>query len=81
MVWTQKQRIATTLTLGCTSGAASSSGASSSVRLFTGLHETPGHIMGDLDEDVEIRELTAYDSFGFFWCTQHVFTSFSKSFN
>ena len=64
-----------------TSGAASSSGASSSARLFTGLHETPGHIMGDLNEDVEIRDLTAYDSFGFFWCTQHVFTSFSKLFN
>ena len=35
-----------------------------SVRLFTGFHETPGPIIEDLDEDVEIRDLTAYDSFG-----------------
>ena len=34
------------------------------MRLFTGFHETPGPIIEDLDEDVEIRDLTAYDSFG-----------------
>eukprot|EP00435_Cladocopium_sp_Y103_P063021 s303_g24.t1 len=44
-----------------TSAAPSSSaaGASSSVRLFTA-----GPIIEDLDEDLELRDLTAYDSFG-----------------
>ena len=48
-----------------TSGAASSSGASSSVRLFAGLHQAPGPVMGDSDEDVEVRDLRTYDSFEF----------------
>ena len=46
------------------SGATSSSGVNGSVRLFTGLHESHGPIIEDLDEDVEIRDLTGYDSFG-----------------
>ena len=46
------------------SGATSSSGVNGSVRLFTGLHESHGPIIEDLDEDVEIKDLTGYDSFG-----------------
>ena len=40
------------------------SAAASSVRLFTGFHGTSGPIIEDLDEDVEVRDLTMYDSAG-----------------
>ena len=40
------------------------SAAASSVRLFIGFHGTSGPIIEDLDEDVEVRDLTMYDSAG-----------------
>ena len=50
------------------SAPASSVGGASSVRLFTGYHDTSGPIIEDLDEDldndVEVRDLTMYDSSG-----------------
>jgi hypothetical protein len=39
------------------------------VRLFTGYHDISGPIIGDLDEDldnnVEVRDLSMYDSSGY----------------
>ena len=40
------------------------SAAASSVRLFTGFQSTSGPIIEDLDDDVEVRDLTMYDSAG-----------------
>lgn len=45
------------------SGAASSSGASPSVRVFIRFHEAPGPSKGDLDEYVEVRDPIAYVPF------------------
>ena len=51
------------------SAPASSVGGASSVRLFTGYHDISGPIIGDLDEDldnnVEVRDLSMYDSSGY----------------
>ena len=40
------------------------SAAASSVRHFTGFQSTSGPIIEDLDDDVEVRDLTMYDSAG-----------------
>eukprot|EP00435_Cladocopium_sp_Y103_P048265 s88_g14.t1 len=68
-VESSSQSTTTSGSSSATSAPASSVGGTSSVRLFTGYHDTSGPIIEDLDEDldedVEARDLTMYDSSGY----------------